>query len=114
MTWMIDGFRKDLDSRLDIAGWGLFCLLSGIVLLVPELPDGTWLTGTGAIVVAFAALRANLGLPVSRFWTILGAGFAALGIATLAGVALPWFAALMIVCGLGLMAEVLVGSSRQA
>ncbi len=114
MTSMMSALQKDLDSRLDIAGWGLFCLLSGIVLLVPALPDGTWLTGTGAIVVAFAALRANFGLPVSMFWTSLGVAFTALGIATLAGLALPWFATLVIACGFGLIAEVVADRPRQA
>lgn len=84
------------------------------MLLVPELPDGTWLTGTSAIILGFAALRANLGLPNSAFWPVIGIGFAILGVGALAGLALPWFAGLMFVCGLAIVAEALVARPRLA
>ena len=102
----MDSLRKDLDDRLDAAGWGLFFVMTGVVLLVPALPDGTWLTSTGVIIVGAAALRAHLGLSVNAFWTTLGGGFVALGLGAMAGLALPWFALLTIVCGLGLVADV--------
>lgn len=101
----METIHENLDRRIDAAGWGMFCLMSGALLLVPQLPNGTWLTSIGALIVGLAALRVKVGLPVSRFWTVFGAGLAALGVATLAGWALPWFAVLMIVCGIGLVAE---------
>jgi hypothetical protein len=110
----MDTLQKDLDGRLDIAGWALFCLMSGVVLLVPALPDGTWLTATGAIIVGFAALRAYLGLSVSAFWTTLGIGFAAFGVGALVGLALPWIAGLTLVCGVGLLAEAVAARPRLA
>ncbi len=100
--------RKDLDGRVEVAAWGLFTILCGVVLLLPELPDGTWLTGTGAIILGFAALRANLGLPNSAFWPVMGIGFATFGAGALAGLALPWVSGLMLVCGLAIVAETLV------
>ncbi len=114
MNSTMNVYQKDLDNRLEAAAWGVFCVLCGLVLLVPALPDGTWMTGTGAIILGFAALRMNLGLRASAFWTILGIGFAAFGIGALAGLALPWFSGLTIVCGLALVAEVFVVRPRQA
>ena len=114
MTSMLDTYRKDLDERLEVAAWGLFTLLCGVVLLLPELPDGTWLTGTGAIILGFAALRANLGLPNSAFWPVIGIGFAAFGVGALAGLVLPWISGLTLVCGLAIVAEALAGQPRQA
>lgn len=105
MTSAMDALRKDLDSHLDTVGWGLFFLLSGLVLLVPTLPDGTWLTGVGTIVVGLGAVRASFGLPVSSFWAIAGAGLVVAGIGTIAGLALPWFALLLVVCGAALLIE---------
>lgn len=106
--------RKGLDGRLEVAAWGLFTLLCGVVLLAPELPDGTWLTGTGGIILGFAALRANLGLPNGAFWPVMGIGFAAFGAGTLAGLALPWFSGLVLVCGLAIVTEAFVARPRQA
>jgi hypothetical protein len=106
--------RKDLDGRLEVAAWGLFTLLCGLVLLMPELPDGTWLTGTGAIILGFAALRADLGLPNSAFWPVMGIGFAAFGAGELAGLALPWIAGLIVVCGLAIVAEAIATRPRLA
>ncbi len=106
--------RIDLDGRLEVAAWGLFTLLCGVVLLLPGLPDGTWLMGTGAILLGFAALRANLGLPNSAFWTVIGIGFATFGIGALAGLTLPWVSGLILVCGLAIVAEALVARPRGA
>ncbi len=78
MTSVIES-HEDLDGGLQAAAWGVFCLFCGVVLLVPALPDGTWLAGTGAIILGFAALRANLGLPNSAFWSVMGIGFATFG-----------------------------------
>ncbi len=84
------------------------------MLLVPALPDGTWLAGTGAIIVGFSALRARLALPVSTFWTILGGVLGAAGLGAMAGVALPWFSILLILCGTTLVGGELVRRPRQA
>jgi len=114
MTSAMDALRKDLGSHLDTVGWGLFLLLSGLVLLVPTLPDGTWLTGVGTIVVGLGAVRASLGLPVSSFWTIIGVGLVVAGIGTIAGLALPWFALLLVVCGAAILIEEFVRWPRVA
>lgn len=114
MTSAMNGLGKDLDDRLDTVGWGAFFLWSGVVLLMPALPDGTWLTGVGALILGLGAVRANAGLRVSTFWTILGAGFVALGVGAMAGLALPWFSLLLVVCGIGLVASETIRQPREA
>lgn len=114
MTSKMDTFHEDLDSRLDAVGWGLFFVMSGVVLLVPGLPDGTWLMGVGAILVGFSAARSLLGLPVSGFATILGIVLVASGMGTIAGLAVPWFSLLLVLCGLALVVSELVRRPRQA
>ncbi len=114
MTSAMDAVQKDLDRRLDAVGWGLCFLWSGVVLLVPALPDGTWLTGIGALIVGEGVVRANLRLPVSTFWMIVGIGSAAAGLGTIAGLALPWFSLVMVLCGVALVASQIVRWPRRA
>jgi hypothetical protein len=114
MTSAMDTLHKDLDGRLDAVGWGLFLLMTGSVLLVPGLPDGSWLAGLGTILLGLGAVRAKLGMPVSMFGVIIAAGLVASGAGTMAGLAVPWFAPLLILCGLALVANALVRRPRQA
>ncbi len=103
-----DTTRHELDKRLDAAGWGLFFVMSGAVLLVPGLPDGTWLAGVGALLVALSAVRWQLSLPVSTFAVILGVVLVASGAGAMAGIAVPGFSLLLIACGVALVAGTLV------
>ncbi len=100
--------QKDLESRIDAIGWGVFFVMSGAMLLVPGLHDGSWVIGVGAILVIFSALRYALGLPVSTFAVICGVVAIAAGVGAMAGVAVPWFALLLVLCGLAIVAGDLV------
>jgi hypothetical protein len=113
MTSTAGETRKDLDSRLDTVGWGLFFLMSGGVLLVPGLPDGSWLVGLGAIFLGFSAVRFATGLPVSGFAVVVGIVAVAVGAGTMAGVAVPWFSLLLILCGLAIVIGEITRRPRQ-
>ncbi len=95
--------QKNLESRIDAIGWGTFFVMSGAMLLVPGLPDGSWVIGIGAILLSFSALRHALGLPVSTFGVICGVVALAAGVGEIAGLAVPWFALLLVVCGLAIL-----------
>ena len=114
MISAMDTLHRDLDSRLDTIGWGLFFVMSGVMLLVPGLPDGSWLTGVGAILLGFGAVRSLLGLPVSAFAMILGIVLVASGVGTIAGLALPWFSLLLVLCGLARVVSEFARRPRQA
>jgi hypothetical protein len=106
--------RKDLESQLEAVGWGLFFLMSGAVLLVPALPDGSWLIGLGAIFLGLSAVRFTTGLPVSALAVIVGVCALAAGAGAVAGLAVPGFALLLVLCGLALIAGQLVRRSRDS
>ncbi len=97
-------FQKDLESRIDAIGWGILFVMSGAMLLTPGLPDGSWITGVGVILVAFSAIRYALSLPVSAFALICGIVAIVGGAGAVAGVAVPWFALMLVLCGLALVA----------
>ncbi len=102
--------HQDLERRLDDAGWGVFLVMSGALLLIPGVPDGAWLTGVGAIFVGFSALRRVVGIPVSWVAVILGIVAMAAGIGAMAGVTVPAFALLLLLCGIAIL---VAGFARQ-
>lgn len=104
MDKAMDKTPQGLDSQLDTAGWGLFFIMSGVVLLLPGLPEGSWLVGVGAIFLGLSAVRFSTGLPVSRFAVAVGIVAVAVGAGTIAGLAVPWFSLLLILCGLAIVA----------
>ena len=105
MTGMAD--TTNLTHRLDVLGWGIFFLMTGMLMLIPGLPEGTWLVGLGVLLLGLAGVRLALGLPFEWFGPILGAGALLAGFGTIAGVYIPVFALFLVACGLALIAGVL-------
>jgi hypothetical protein len=49
--------RPALDRRLEGIGWALFLIMIGGLGLVPSVPQGTWLVGTGLIMLGLNVAR---------------------------------------------------------
>ena len=110
MTGVADTTNADttnLAHRLDVLGWGIFFLMTGVLMLFPSLPEGTWLVGLGVLLLGLAAVRVALGIAFEWFGVILGTGALVAGFGTIAGVYIPVFALFMVACGLALIAGVL-------
>lgn len=90
-----------LDHRLDDIGWGLFLVLLGGLWLLPQgwVPDGTWLIGTGVLLLALNAVRRAYGIPVHGIGVLLGALALLAGLAALAHVSAPLIPAFLVVVG---------------
>jgi hypothetical protein len=97
----------NLDHRLDVLGWGVFFVMTGMLMLIPGLPEGTWLVGLGTLLLGLAGVRLALGLPFEWFGVILGACALLAGFGTVAGIDIPVFALFLVACGLALIAAVL-------
>ena len=91
-------------SRIEAIGWGLLLLMTGLLALIPGLPDGTWLVGLGVLMIGLNATRILVGLAPDRFAVILGSGAVVAGLGIMAGIAVPVFALLLIVCGVAILA----------
>lgn len=102
------GHAGDTASRLDQVGWGIFLLMIGTIWLVPSVPSGTWLIGTGILLLVLNAIRARLGVRWSGFW--VGVGVVALvgGVSDFAGIALPLFPICLVIIGAALILKPLV------
>lgn len=63
-----------LNKRLESAGWGLFLIMVGGFMFVPQsqVPQGLWSIGIGVIMLGLNAARFYYGIRMSGFTTFLG------------------------------------------
>jgi hypothetical protein len=108
-----DSRHSALARRLDGIGWGLFLLMTGILWLLPSnsVPPGTWLIGTGLILLALNAVRYLRGYGVNVLTTALGALAVAGGLADFGGVQLPLLAIALVAVGAVVLVRTLRGSA---
>jgi hypothetical protein len=94
-----------LDRQLERIGWALFLIMIGALALLPKglMPEGTWLAGTGLIMVGLNIVRHVKGISVSGFTTVLGLIALALGFGAMAGVDLPVLPILLAAIGLQIL-----------
>lgn len=107
--------EEGLGQRLDAMGWGLFLVMLGGLWLVPDewgVPEGTWLIGTGVIVLGLILVRYLSGLQVSGFWLFLGALALGTGLASVLGLDLPVFPILLVIAGAGILLKPLIDRMR--
>lgn len=71
---IIDEDKAALNKRLEAIGWGLFLVMLGGLILVPDevVPDGLWSIGVGAIMLGLNGARYYFGIKMSGFTTLLG------------------------------------------
>jgi hypothetical protein len=105
-----DARKHALARQLDRIGWGLFLIMTGAIWLVPEqrVPPGTWLIGTGVLLLGINGIRQLKALGVSGFTTFLGAVALAAGLGDALGIRLPILAICFIVIGASIILRPLV------
>ena len=93
--------KNELDKRLDTIGWGLFLIMIGGIWLVPAgtVPEGTWLIGTGLILLGLMGIRSMHGIKVNVFWLVVGLIALTIGIGEVFGINISIFPILLIIIG---------------
>lgn len=106
----MDPKKKALDKRLDSIGWGLFLIMIGGLWLAPKetIPEGTWLIGTGIIILGLMGIRYLYGIKISGFWFVLGLIALAFGISDVFGVNIPVLPILIIIIGISIVVKPLI------
>ena len=101
----LDEQKKALDKRLDAIGWGLFLIMIGCLWLIPEesVPEGTWLIGTGVIILVLLGIRYLYNIKISGLWLVIGILALAFGISDFTGINLPILPILIILFGLSIV-----------
>ncbi len=100
--------RSKLANKLSTAGWGLFFIWIGIVLLM-KLDTGIGLLGVGIITLGMQAARKYFNLNLEGFWVVVGLFFVVGGLWELFEAKLPLFPFLLIVVGLALPVSIVRG-----
>jgi hypothetical protein len=98
----------DTAKRLDQIGWGIFLVMIGTIWLVPAVPSGTWLIGTGILLVALNAIRSRLSISWSGFWVAVGVIALTAGVSDVVGIRLPLFPICLVIIGAALILKPLV------
>jgi hypothetical protein len=103
-----DAFKDALNNRLDAIGWGLFLIMIGGLWLAPKetVPEGTWLIGTGFIILGLAVARYLNGIEIGWFWVGLGILALGSGLGDIFGLSLPVFPILLIIAGAGTLLRI--------
>jgi hypothetical protein len=109
-----DTQQSTLGKRLDHLGWGLFLIMTGTIWLVPaqRVPPGTWLVGTGVLLLAINGIRYLKGIGLNGFTTFLGAMALVAGLGDFLGLRLPILAICFIAIGAGIIFRPLATRAR--
>ena len=97
--------KAALNKRLEGVGWGLFLIMLGGFLLVPDqiVPKGLWSIGVGLIMLGLNAARYYYKIRMSGFTTLLGILALLNGILELFGIIKLGGAIFLIILGLYLL-----------
>jgi len=107
--------RHQLNKRIENISWGVFLVMVGCIWLVPDryVPQGTWLIGTGIILLGLNLIRFIKGIRMSGFTLLLGAIALISGVADLFFVDLPLFPILLILIGANILIKPLIEKHPQ-
>jgi hypothetical protein len=95
--------KRELDRRLVSLSWALFLIMIGGLALIPGMPEGVWLIGTGLIMLGLNATRYFNGIRMQFFSSGLGVVALALGVAELLGLNWPVWPLILIVIGASIL-----------
>lgn len=108
-----DTGKRVLDQQLERISWALFLIMIGGLLLIPGVPDGTWLIGTGLIMLGLNIVRYINGIRMRTFTIVLGALAILFGIAELAGSHWSVLPILLILIGASIIFSLIVPATRR-
>lgn len=102
--------KDELNKRLENTSWGLFLIMLGGIWLVPDrfIPEGSWLIGSGFILIGLNIVRHLNQIPMSSFSLLLGGAAFLIGISDFFQVNLPFFPILIIIIGAKLLIQPLI------
>ncbi len=91
--------QSTLDHQFERVSWALFLIMIGGLAFVPGVPGGTWLIGTGLIMLGLNAARYMNNIRLSKVTIVVGILALVFGVAELVGTPLPVFPLLLILIG---------------
>ena len=98
-------YKRRTNERIESTGWGLFLIMLGLIWLVPDriLPEGSFLIGTGLILLGLNYFRKIKGLKPSKFGIFLGLVALLTGISGYLGLNISIFPVVLILWGISII-----------
>ena len=105
----IRNYKRKTSERIENTGWGLFLIMLGLIWIVPDgiLPEGTFLIGTGLILLGLNYYRHSQNLNVSRFGIFLGLVAILAGLANYFGQPISIFPIIIILWGISIIWKII-------
>jgi hypothetical protein len=97
-----------LDRRLHDVAWGLLLMITGIIWLVPDVPEGAWLWGVAAVLFGVNVVRYLNHIRINGFSMALGLAAVIAALTQIWRQDLPLLAICLIVIGASLLAKPLL------
>src|SRR6266571_4175674 len=104
--------RRELDHQIARAAWALLFIILGSIGLLPGVSHGTWLVGTGLILMGAQAVRFLNHIPIRTFSLVLGIAAVAFGVAAFVGTDLPVLPIVLILIGASILLPARLGGEH--
>lgn len=100
--------KNFLRGQLEAIGWAAFFIMIGVLWLIPEgqLPEDSWLIGTGIIILIINLIRYVNGMKIDWFFVVIGLLCLAFGVDELFGIKIPFLSVVFIVLGVSIVYSV--------
>ena len=111
----IQQYKRRASERIENSGWGLFLIMLGLIWLVPDgiLPEGTFLIGTGIILLGLNYYRKSKGLKTSKFGIFLGLVALLSGIGDYFGMNISIFPVILILWGSSIIWKIISKKNKK-
>ncbi|RLC50520.1 MAG: hypothetical protein DRH79_07535 [Candidatus Cloacimonadota bacterium] len=111
----INKYKRTTSERIENTGWGLFLIMLGLIWLVPDgiLPEGTFLIGTGIILLGLNYFRKSKGLKPSKFGIFLGLVALLSGVGDYSGMDISIFPVILILWGLSIIWKIISRKNKK-
>ncbi len=105
------------NKTLEVVAWGTFVILIGVGWWAGDyyqIETGPYIAfGVGMILIALNAIRARIGIRISKFSLFIGIIAFAIGAAGIVGYSLPLVPTIIILIGLFIVASALQNMAKQ-
>ena len=97
----VDTSKAELNKRLERIAWGLFLIMLGGFMYIPDstFSKGFWSIGVGLIMLGLNVVRYNYKIRMSGFTTVLGILSLVAGVLQILGVVALEGAVLLVILG---------------
>jgi hypothetical protein len=102
----------DLDHQIARVAWALLFIMLGCIGLLQSVPQGTWLIGTGLILMGAQAVRFMNHIRVRTFSFVLGIAAFAFGLAAFVGTDLPVLPIVLVLIGVSILLPARLGGEH--